>query len=166
MKMIRKSPRRKRIPKIQRNKKIRLRIVLSNTLRRFFMGRYRKKLWDSTISGFGLSVGFGLLCGILCCGVCALLSCFIFKSLMFGKISAVLSLCVSGYFSGSLCGRYRRRYGMAEGALCGCIIYGIILGISLIIGEFTSPVKLVMLAVSGAIGGISGVNKERPEKLM
>ena len=130
------------------------------------MGRYRKKLWDSTISGFGISVGFGLLCGLVCCVVCSAVSYFVFNAMIFGSIFTILSLAVSGYFSGYLCGRYRRRYGMTEGAICGGIIYLVLLAISLNFGEFTSPAKLVLLVVSGSIGGIAGVNTVRPRDLM
>lgn len=130
------------------------------------MGRYRKKLWDSTIAGFSVSVGFGLICGFICCAVCSAISCFVFNAMMFTGIFTVICLIVSGYFSGYICGKYRRRYGMTEGAVCGGIIYLILLAISLRFGEFTSPMKLMLLAASGAIGGIAGVNTVRPEKLM
>jgi putative membrane protein (TIGR04086 family) len=73
---------------------------------------------------------------------------------------------VSGYCGGWLCGKYRRKFGLIEGAVCGGIMYGIILVISLQMGEFTSPVKLIVLGISGAFGGISGVNTIRPKGLM
>lgn len=130
------------------------------------MARYRKKLWDSTILGFGISVGFGLLCGFICCIICSAMSYFIFNAMMFGGIFTVLCLGVSGYFSGYLCGRYRRRYGLFEGAICGGIIYGILLVVSLYLGEFTSITKLILLVVCGGTGGVAGVNTERPERLM
>lgn len=130
------------------------------------MGRYRKKLWDSTVLGFAISVGFGLICGFLCCIVCSAVSYFVFNAMMFTGIFTIVCLFVSGYFSGYLCGRYRRRYGMTEGAICGGIIYLLLLAVSLKFGEFTSPAKLILLAVSGSIGGIAGVNTVRPENLM
>lgn len=130
------------------------------------MGRYRKKLWDSTILGFAISVGFGLLCGFICCIICSAATYFIFNAMMFGGIFTIICLAVSGYFSGYLCGRYRRRYGLTEGAICGCLIYAILLAISLYFGEFTSPAKLILLVICGAVGGVAGVNTVRPEKLM
>ncbi len=130
------------------------------------MGRYRKKLWDSTFMGFVLSVGFGLLCGFICCVVCSAVSYFVFNAMMFTGIFTVICLFVSGYFSGYICGKYRRRYGMYEGAICGGIIYLLLLVISLQFGEITSPAKLIILAVSGAFGGVAGVNTVRPRELM
>lgn len=130
------------------------------------MGRYRKRLWDSTAAGFALSVGFGVLCGFLCSVVCSAISYFVFNAMMFEGIFTVVSLAVAGYFSGYLCGKYRRSYGMVEGAICGGLVYLLLLAAAACVGEFTSPSKLIILVVSGAIGGISGVNAARPKNLM
>jgi putative membrane protein (TIGR04086 family) len=130
------------------------------------MGRNGKKLWDSVLFGFGISVGFGLLCGFACCMICSAASYFIFNGMMFTGIFSYICLMVSGYCGGWLCGKYRRKFGLIEGAVCGGIMYGIILVISLQMGEFTSPVKLIVLGISGAFGGISGVNTIRPKGLM
>lgn len=130
------------------------------------MGRYRKNIWENTFLSFGISVIFGILCGFAGCVIFSAVSFIVFKGMMFSKIFNLLTLFISGYFSGHLCGRYRRRRGMIDGAICGAVIYAVLLSASAAFGEFTDLKKLILLAAAGAIGGIAGVNSPRPQNLM
>ena len=130
------------------------------------MGRYRKNIWENIFLSFGISVIFGILCGLAGCVLFSAVSFIVFKGMMFGKIFNLLTLFISGYFSGYLCGRYRRRRGMIDGAICGAVIYAVLLSVSAAFGEFTDIKKLMLLAAAGAVGGIAGVNSPRPKNLM
>lgn len=129
------------------------------------MPRYSKSLWDNAIFGFAVSVGFGAICGLALCVIFSAVSYFVFNGMMFSKIFDILSLAVSAYSAGYVCGRYRRRRGLIDGAVCGSAIYFVLAAISLFFGGFTSPPKLLLLAVSGAVGGVAGVNSKRPKNL-
>lgn len=129
------------------------------------MGRYRKSIWENTFLSFGISVIFGILCGFAACILFSAVSFLVFKGMMFGRLFNLLTLFISGYFSGNLCGRYRRRRGMIDGALCGTAIYAVILALSAAFGELTDIKKLLLLAAAGAVGGITGVNSSRPKNL-
>lgn len=130
------------------------------------MGRYKKNIWENTFLSFGISVFFGIACGFAGCILFSAVSFLVFKGMMFGKLFNLLTLFISGYFSGNLCGRYRRRRGMIDGAICGTVIYAVLLSVSAVFGEFTDLKKLMILAAAGAVGGIAGVNSTRPKNLM
>lgn len=130
------------------------------------MGRYRKSVWENIYLSFGISVLFGLACGLASSIIFSAVSFFLFKSMLFDKLFTVLPLGISGYFSGCICGRYRRRRGLIDGAVCGSLIYAVLLAISLFVNEFTDIRKLILLVCVGAVGGVAGVNSSRPERLM
>ena len=130
------------------------------------MGRYRKSLWENAVFGFGVSVLYGMTWGLGSSMLFSALSFFVFKAILFGRLFTVLTLGISGYAAGWLCGRYRRHRGMIDGALCGGLIYAVLFGISLIFGELTDIWKLMLLAAMGAVGGVVGVNTLRPKNLM
>lgn len=129
------------------------------------MSRYSKSLWDNSFFSFVVSVGFGVICGLVVCAALSAVSYFVFNGMIFSKIFDILSLAVSAYSSGYVCGRYRRHRGLIDGALCGTIIYIILVAISVAFGGFTNPLKLLLLAVTGAVGGVAGVNSKRPKNL-
>lgn len=129
------------------------------------MPRYSKSLWDNAFFGFAVSVGFGVICGLFLCVILSAVSYFVFNGMMFSGIFDILSLSVSAYSAGYICGRYRRRRGLIDGALCGAVIYFVLVAISLFLGGFTNPFKLLLLAIAGAVGGVAGVNSKRPKNL-
>lgn len=129
------------------------------------MPRYSKSLWENAFFGFAVSVGFGVICGLFLCVIFSAVSYFVFNGLMFSKIFDIISLAASAYSAGCICGRYRRCLGLVSGAVCGGLIYFILVAISLFFGGFTSPLKLILLSVAGAVGGVVGVNSKRPKNL-
>ena len=86
------------------------------------------------------------------------------------RYSAILSsaACLIGSFSGAyLGGKYRRRRGIIEGALCGLLMYAVFSAAGLVLtGSPAGIKKLLLLTVSGAAGGVCGVNSKRPKRLM
>lgn len=76
-------------------------------------------------------------------------------------------LMLGSFLSGYLAARRMREHGMILGALCGLIIFAILL-----LGSFMSRfdvgliavIKLMIAVVSGAIGGIIGVNARTRRK--
>ena len=130
------------------------------------MRRCRKSLWSS----FPLSIAVTAISGmaviasasIILAGVTLLL----LHEMIFVKYIAVLDICLGGISAGWLCGKFRRRHGLKEGAVCGIVIYILLAVLSLLItGRFTSPRKLLLLAATGAVGGVWGVNTKRCSKV-
>lgn len=83
-----------------------------------------------------------------------------------GVISVMLSLSVSagGFFSGFIYGKRKRHKGIISGILCGIILYAVIFIFGIIyLGGFP-PLRLaryfIMLCISGAAGGVTGVNSK------
>lgn len=76
--------------------------------------------------------------------------------------------CASGSFTGAyLGGKYRRRKGLVRGTLCGLMMYTVFSAAGLILTGSPSGIKkLLLLTVSGASGGVCGVNSKRPGHLM
>ena len=73
----------------------------------------------------------------------------------------------SGSFTGGfVLGKHRRRKGLAEGLLCGAAVWLAFSAAGLLwTGRLAGIKKLLLLAVSGAAGGVSGVNSKRPRSL-
>ncbi|MDE6519250.1 MAG: TIGR04086 family membrane protein [Ruminococcus sp.] len=130
------------------------------------MRRYRHSLWTNTLFSFAVPVLIGVLCMIVCGVIFSALTFFIFKSMVFLKVSTVVSLTAGGVISGKICGKYRRHRGLIDGTLCGVFLYVLIFSVGFAFGETTDIKKLLLLVVSGAIGGVIGVNSERPRNLM
>ena len=76
--------------------------------------------------------------------------------------------CAAGSFSGAyIGGKYRRRKGLICGTLCGLMMYAIFSAAGLLLtGSPAGIKKLLLLTVSGASGGVCGVNSKRPKHLM
>lgn len=130
------------------------------------MRRYRHSLWTNTLFSFAVPVLIGFLCMLICSVIFSALTFFIFKSMVFLKIFTVVSLAVGGVISGKICGKYRRHRGLIDGTLCGVFLYALTFSVSFAVGETTDIKKLLLFVVSGAIGGVIGVNSERPRNLM
>lgn len=83
-----------------------------------------------------------------------------------GLISVMLSMSVSagGFLSGYLYGKQKRHKGIMNGIKCGAVLYVIVFLFGIIyLGGFP-PLRLaryfIMLCISGAAGGVTGVNSK------
>ncbi|MBQ8582886.1 MAG: TIGR04086 family membrane protein [Ruminococcus sp.] len=131
------------------------------------MRKYSRSLWEKALPGLAVSSLFGSLCGMV---LAMLFSVFVYlfmDNTKFIGVLATAAIVLSGFSGAFLCGKYRRKHGIAEGTLCGIIIFALITVISVVITDNIPDLKkLVLLALSGAVGGVCGVNSKRPDKLM
>lgn len=128
------------------------------------MRRHRKSVWTNNIISLTISV----LAGIALIFIIALLSAVVMYCILgdvkVSRIFSLISISVGTYASTYFCGKYRRKHGLADGIMCGIIIYTVIaICGAVFLGEFTGVKKLLLLTVSGAVGGVTGVNSKRPE---
>lgn len=128
------------------------------------MRRHRKSVWTNSITSLTISV----LAGIAIIFITALLSAVIMYCILgdmkVSKIFSIISMAAGTYASTYFCGKFRRKHGLAEGIMCGVIIYTIIaICGAVFLGELTGIKKLLLLTVSGAVGGVTGVNSKRPK---
>lgn len=128
------------------------------------MRRHRKSVWTNSITSLTISV----LAGIAIIFITALLSAVIMYCILgdmkVSKIFSIISMSAGTYASTYFCGKFRRKHGLAEGIMCGVIIYTIIaICGAVFLGELTGIKKLLLLTVSGAVGGVTGVNSKRPK---
>ena len=129
------------------------------------MRRYHSS-WAKGTLGYAAAA---LLGTALTSGILLLLSGFAYlfmDDLSLGRTIAYVSLALGGYLSAVQFGRYRRRGGLFGGLICGVLMYAVL---SAAAYAFTgSPAdikKLLLLALCGAAGGVSGVNMKRPKNL-
>lgn len=83
-----------------------------------------------------------------------------------GVISVMLSISVSagGFLSGCLYGKRKRHKGIINGIMCGAILYTVIFLFGIVYLRGFPPLRLarylVILCISGAAGGVTGVNSK------
>lgn len=131
------------------------------------MRRHRKSIWLNGFAAVGISSAAGIGAMMLSTALFSAITYFFIGSMDFSAVFAAASTVLGGYISGRICGRYRRRSGLAEGALCGLAIYAVISLCGIISGIGISGIKkLLLLCISGAVGGVTGVNSKRPKNLM
>ena len=86
------------------------------------------------------------------------------------RLAGILSTaaCVIGSLAASyLRGKLHRRRGLVSGFFCGLAMYCLFSAASLLTaGVLTGLKKLILLTVSGCVGGVCGVNSKRPKNLM
>lgn len=128
------------------------------------MRRHRKSVWTNSIISLTISV----LAGIALIFIIALLSAVIMYCILgdikVSRIFSIISMATGTYASTYFCGKFRRKHGLADGIMCGIVIYTVIaICGAVFLGEFTGVKKLILLAVSGAAGGVAGVNSKRPK---
>lgn len=128
------------------------------------MRRHRKSVWTNSIISLTISV----LAGIAFIFITALLSAIVMYCILgdmkVSKIFSLVSMVVGTYISTYFCGKFRRKHGLAEGIMCGLVIYTVIaICGAVFLGEFTGVKKLLLLTISGATGGVVGVNSKRPK---
>lgn len=131
------------------------------------MRKHRRSIWTNA----PLSAAASVFCGLAVTAASWLLLSavlfFVMRDMNLVRAFAGAS-CVSGGYSGAyIYGRYRRRRGLIGGMVCGALMYGAvsIIGLS-ILGAPAGIKKLLLLTVSGAAGGVAGVNSKRPKRLM
>lgn len=130
------------------------------------MRRRRKSLWTNTILSLGFSVFTGICVSLACIATFSAFTLFFMDSIQFTDFFGSASLFSGAFASGHICGKYRRRNGLAEGVLCGVTIYLLLFLAGATIGVgFPGLRRLLMLILSGAIGGVTGVNSKRPKSL-
>lgn len=108
----------------------------------------------------GLAAGYAAL--LLTSLAAALLLSFFDAASKAAGAAAVLALSVGSFVCGRTAGALRRREGLKTGALCGLIFAGLPVILSLIFGQFGTPlliVKPLLCAAFGACGGVAGVNR-------
>lgn len=131
------------------------------------MRRHRKSIWLNGSAAIGISAAAGIAAMLLSTALFSAITYFLLGSMDFASVFSIISSVLGGYVSGNVCGRYRRRNGLAEGIICGFVIFVLISFCGIIVGSGISGIKkLLLLALSGAAGGVSGVNSKRPKNLM
>ncbi|MDE5556514.1 MAG: TIGR04086 family membrane protein [Ruminococcus sp.] len=128
------------------------------------MRRYRKSVWTNSIISLTISVLAGIAFIFIIALLLAVVMYCILGDMKVSKIFSLVSMVVGTYVSTYICGKFRRKHGLAEGIMCGVVIYTVIAIFGAVfLGEFTGVKKLLLLTVSGATGGVTGVNSKRPK---
>lgn len=132
----------------------------------FFMRRHRQSLWGNSRLSLAVTTMTGiillLLTALLLSGFALL---FISDFRMIRYIS-LIPLILSSFGCSFIQGKFRRRKGMISGIRSGAILYILISIAGMIFtGSPAQLSKLFILMISGALGGISGVNSKRPKNL-
>ena len=77
------------------------------------------------------------------------------------------ALCIGTFGGGYITARINKSMGMAVGAVCGVGVFLIVLAVGAILGSELGIVTLVRAGtavISGALGGVLGVNKRKKRK--
>lgn len=128
------------------------------------MRRYRKSVWTNSIISLTISVLAGIAFIFITALLLSVVMYCILGDMKVSKIFSLISMVAGTYISTYFCGKYRRKHGLAEGIMCGVVIYTVIaICGAVFLGEFTGIKKLLLLTVSGATGGVTGVNSKRPK---
>ncbi len=111
---------------------------------------------------------FGLCVGVVCCTLLLLAAACLLKSVDVppGATApiAVAAAAVSAFAGGWTTARTAHSRGLLMGGACGLLLFLIILLCGLCRGGVDSgyaAIKLAVLTLSGAIGGVLGVNQKR-----
>lgn len=128
------------------------------------MRRHRKSIWTNSITSITIMVLAGIAFIFFTGLLLSVVMYYILGDMRVSGIFAIVAMCLGTYISTYLCGKFRRKHGLAEGIMCGVIIYTVIAICGIIfLEEFTGIKKLLLLTVSGATGGVTGVNSKRPK---
>ena len=111
----------------------------------------------------------GLCVGVLCCTLLLLLAALTIQSVEIPRAAVTPLATVAagiGAFAGGLAAALAAgRRGLVMGALCGILLFVIVLLAGLARATGIDPgyaaIKLAVLTVAGAIGGVLGVNRKR-----
>ncbi len=130
------------------------------------MRRHRKSLWTNACAGILLSAAIGLAVIFVCVLLFAAATYFLLENMDYNGFFSSASEAVGAFAGSFICGKYRRRNGLREGICCALLIFGILSVFGLIFtGGIPGIKNLLLLSVSGAAGGVYGVNSKRPKGL-
>jgi len=112
-----------------------------------------------------LAAAAGALCGAVCSiAAAALTSAVVYYaigSIALEKLTAAVNILIGGFCGGRMYGAAFRRHGLAGGALTGLMMYLILSGAGAVLaGTLPGIRKLLLLVLSGAAGGVCGVNRD------
>ncbi len=118
---------------------------------------------------FSRAIGYGLLAGagtvIFVCSSVSVLQIFI--SLPDGIINAaaILTLSLASYISAYSSAQLCRSKGLIQGVICGTVIFFAVFLPGIIMSKDPpteqSLLKLILCILSGAVGGIKGINTKK-----
>ena len=81
------------------------------------------------------------------------------------QVLSIAALALGAYFGGYICAKKYRKNGLIRGAACGLLVFIAVMIIgSLFAGSvisISSSTKLLIVIVTGAVGGAIGVNSKR-----
>lgn len=81
---------------------------------------------------------------------------------------AISTACIGAFFGGYFSARVKKNNGLAMGAVCSLLMFVVLLLIgSAFLGDafgIVSLLRMGVMLISGAIGGVLGVNKRRRRK--
>ena len=115
----------------------------------------------------GAAIGLGI-----CMLILTVIAFFIVKIQSFPEAmvvpAAIFTACIGAFCGGYFSARIKKNAGLAMGAICALVIFLVLLlvGISFEGDNFStvSLLRLGVMLISGAIGGVLGVNKRRRRK--
>lgn len=130
------------------------------------MHKRRASLWTNIIFSVLISAVVGVCVSLAFTFLSALFVMFLMDSLQYISFFSYTALILGGASAGFICGKRRRRKGLKEGVLCGAVVYLLIfIGGVIFSSTVFSFKKLLLLAVTGAMGGVMGVNSKRPDNM-
>lgn len=108
----------------------------------------------------------GLFISAAVCALLAAVVMYVLGGMEFAGFFSRLALCTGGCAGGYLLGKLSRRRGLFGGALCGAVMYVLLSAAELAAFRHMPGIKnLLLLLLSGAAGGVAGVNSKRPRWL-
>ncbi len=119
-----------------------------------------------------VSVIIGTLCGLAAAAVVLMIFAFITVKMQTVNDAVFLPVVIAAACIGAFCGGYisariNRNAGLVTGAASAVLIFAVILCISAALGaipQAAAALRLAAMVISGAIGGILGVNKKRKKR--
>lgn len=128
------------------------------------MRRKRKSVWTNSVITVIIAVLSGIVLIFLITLLLSAVMYYILHDMRVSRVFSIIAVCLGTYISTYICWKFRRKHGLAEGIICGTLIYIIIVVCGFVfLGKFTGIKKLLLLTVSGATGGVKGVNSKRPK---
>ncbi len=123
-----------------------------------------KKIVKSEIFGMAAGIIFTLIFTAFFTAVMVKMERVAYNAVMPFGLGA---LCIGTFGGGYITARINKSMGMAVGAVCGVGVFLIVLAVGAILGSELGIVTLVRAGtavISGALGGVLGVNKRKKRK--